>query len=306
LITKIDKKQIAVIGHLVWDRIIRPDGEVIEAFGGTAYNLAALSSVSKGKTTIFPVCYIGNDLAAEAAQYFYQMPSLDLSCLKMISRPTETHQLTYRADGYRKEDNRHNMPVYTKSLFAGCPKFDLALVNYIGGDEFPPRLLAWFKAKYKPIIYLDFHSLALGRAADNHRYFRYHPHWHKYTALADYVQMNDYELKSLFPGCTNSLETILGATKQVLITGPKAVIITREDKDLVVMWRDKRKIASKTIKVPHLGRAVDPTGCGDSFAAGFVNSISRQNDILRACRAGLAIASQKATFSGLEGYFKQI
>jgi sugar/nucleoside kinase (ribokinase family) len=298
-------KKIAVIGHLVWDRIVRPDGKVIEAFGGTAYNVAALSAISKGKSKIYPVCYIGSDLSDKASSYFGQMPGLDLSCLKMLNRPTETHELTYRANGYRKEDNRHNMPIFTKSLFASCPKFDMALVNYIGGDEFPPRLLAWFKAKYRSHIYMDFHSLALGRTPKNCRYFRYHPHWHKYTALADYVQMNDYELKSLFPGSDENIDSVFSAAKRVLMTGPKAVIVTREANDLAVLYRNRGKAIARAIKVPRVDLAIDPTGCGDSFASGFVNGICGFDDIIKACREGLKIASKKVIFSGLDGFFNK-
>jgi len=298
--------KIAVIGHIVWDKIIWPDGQVVEDFGGTAYNLAALSSLVDDFATVYPVCLIGKDLAGRFHDHFGQLPGIDLSLVKTINQHHETHILTYDSSGYRKENNRHPMPMLFRALFGNCPNIDIALVNYIGGDEFPPRLLRWLKDAFRPLIYMDFHSLALGRTAKNYRFFRYHSHWRAYTSLADIVQMNYFELKTLFANIENMPSQIMTAAKTVLATGPKAVIVTRESDNLIVVWRQNRKVLSRALPVPAVKKAVDQTGCGDSFAAGFVYSFLKQRKILRACNSGLRLAAQKLTFSGITGFIEKI
>ena len=82
-----------------------------------------------------------------------------------------------------------------------------------------------------------------------------------------------------------------------------AVVITREDKDVVVVWGSKIKPTVSVLPALAINRLVDPTGCGDSFAAGFISSFIRRRDVLSACRSGLTLAAKKAGFSGLKGFF---
>jgi adenosine kinase len=299
-------KNIAIIGHLVWDKINHANGRTIEDFGGIAYNLAALSTVVNSSTRIFPICYLGEDLELKARNYWKRSSNIDFSYAKTLAQRQEIHVLTYDRVGYRKEDNRNLFPPLNISLFNDCPNFDIALVNYIGGDEFPPANLRWFKNNFKSLIYLDFHSLALSRVARNRRYFRCHPHWRKYTALADIVQMNYYELKTLFPGIKDETAQIMDSAFKVMETGPRAVIITRENKNLIAIWRAGKKVSRRAFPVSQVSKVVDSTGCGDSFAAGFVNGLCQGKGIEACCQEGLRLASRKITFSGPDGFFRKI
>jgi sugar/nucleoside kinase (ribokinase family) len=299
-------KNIVVVGHLVWDRLNYQDGKSVEGFGGIAYNLAALASLVREHTTIFPICYLGKDLESQTREYWSRFDNIDWSFAGRLPQKQEIHVLTYDNTGYRKEDNHNLFPKIATSLFAGLQQIDIALVNYIGGNEFPPESLRWLKKIYNPTIYLDFHSLALSRVSKNTRQFRHHPHWQKYTSQADIVQMNVYELRTLFPVRTDDWSHISKVASKVLETGPKVVIVTRESEDLIVVRRDSNKIIEMAFPVPSVTRIVDSTGCGDTFAGGFVSSLSRGSNIESCCRDGLAIASKKVTFSGINGFFKKI
>lgn len=309
---------IAVIGHLVWDRIIKIDGSGVKDFGGIAYNLAALGVVADLKASsgnlvrIFPVCNIGFDLFDMATAFFGKFSHIDLSLARKISRRNIIHELKYDAKGYRQEYNIGSMPKITPNLFKHCSQIDIALVNHIGGDELPPRYLKWLKDIFDPLIYMDYHSLALGRSltdCKNHRlkrYFRYNPHWREYVGLADIVQMNHIELKSIFPKTIDETESVIQSAKKVHDAGPDIVIITREDKDLVVIYGSNINPRVSVIPVYPVEKLVDPTGCGDAFAAGFIISYCQSNDVLKACKKGIYIASKKAGFSGMAGFFELI
>ena len=156
-------KVVAVIGHLVWDRIINLSGEVVGAPGGIAYNLAALGRIVDSALTIMPVCNIGYDLYDTVISFYSRFHCIDFSLANRISRKNKIHELVYLEDGRREEINIGELPVITPTLFNRCNKIDAALINYIGGDEFPPRYIKWLKQKYSPLIYLDYHSLSLGR-----------------------------------------------------------------------------------------------------------------------------------------------
>lgn len=309
---------IAVIGHLVWDRIIQIDGSRVDDFGGIAYNLAALGAVANLKAGsgsikgIFPVCNIGFDLFDKARTFFGRFSAIDFSLARKIPRKNIVHELKYEAKGYRREYNIGNMPKITPGLFKHCNKIDVALVNYIGGDELPPRYLRWLKDKFLPLIYMDYHSLALGKVAisrDNHkvrRCFRQNPHWREYVGLADIVQMNHAELKSILLETIDETESIVQSAKNVHDAGPEVVIITREDKELVVISGSKTNPEVHIMPVIPAKKLVDTTGCGDSFAAGFIINYCQNCDVIKACEYGLSLASQKARFSGLAGFFKLV
>jgi sugar/nucleoside kinase (ribokinase family) len=298
-------KNIVVVGHLVWDRINYSDGHSLETFGGIAYNLAALASVIEPTTTIYPICYLGKNLDLKTRQYWKKFINIDWAYARTLQQNQEIHALIYDNTGYRKEKNSYLFPKLSKSLFKGCSPIDIALVNYIGGDEFPPKQLRWLRNKYNSKIYLDFHSLALSRVSRNKRHFRYHPHWRKYTSQADFVQMNVYELKTLFPNLVDEPEAIFNSVIRVLDTGPEAVIVTRESEDLVVVWRNRNRIIKRVFGVPKVSEIVDSTGCGDSFAGGFVSCLIQGKCIDECCHKGLALASRKIAFSGLNGFFKK-
>lgn len=303
-------KVVAVIGHLVWDRIINLSGEVVGAPGGIAYNLAALGRIADSALIIMPVCNIGYDLYDTVISFYSRFHCIDFSLANRISRKNKIHELVYLEDGRREEINIGELPVINPTLFNRCNKIDAALINYIGGDEFPPRYIKWLKQKYSPLIYLDYHSLSLGRYKLTEkkqkvkRYLRYHPHWQEYTSQADIIQMNHYELKSIFPETEDDSESIIVSSKKIFATGPMAVIITREEKGVIVISGAKTRLRVDLFPAVSIKKVVDPTGCGDSFAAGFVFEYLENKDIRKACRRGLKLAGLKAGFSGLNGFFR--
>ncbi|MCD6163535.1 MAG: hypothetical protein J7K40_14135 [candidate division Zixibacteria bacterium] len=305
------KHTIAVIGHIVRDRIVNPGGQKVDALGGIAYNLTALAAMIVDAGRVIPVCNIGYDLYNQAIEFFSRFPAIDFSKAKKIPRNNKIHELRYSDTDYREEINIGEMPMITPRLFLSCRKLDVALINYIGGDEFPPRHIRWLKRQFSPLIYMDYHSLALGRIKIDKdgqrvkRYFRYNPHWREYVELADIVQMNHIELQSIMPETENETESIISSALKVRERGPMAVIITREEKDIVVIAGNRDKPVAHILPVKPVEKVVDPTGCGDSFAAGFISSYIYSRDILKACNKGLYLAIRKAGFSGLAGFIER-
>jgi adenosine kinase len=300
------QQRIAIIGHLVWDRINYIDGGTIESFGGTAYNLAALASVADNSTFIFPVCYIGKNLIDKTKKYWGRFTQIDWSLSRVLDQNQEVHVLKYNKSGYRRENNLNLFPHISRANFKNCPALDIALINYIGGNEFPPASIRWLKEKYKPLIYLDYHSLALSRVSGYKRHFRRHPHWRRYLLEADIVQMNEFELETLFPGVVDSPLKISEAAREILHLGPRMAIITRENQDLVAAWRVGNLTKWKSFAIPKVPNEVDSTGCGDTYAAGFVYALSKGKDFEACCISGLKLAARKIAFSGPEGFFKKI
>ena len=301
------RRVIVIIGHLVWDRIRNAGGNWRESLGGTAYSWAALGSQPDMQATAYPICSVGYDLYEKAREYFARFPNLDLSLVRKIARKNKIHELIYRESGCREETNYGEMPLIQPPAHGMPPHIDATLINYISGDEFPPRFIRQFKKEYASLVYLDYHSLALGRRKGDgrsgvRRYLRLNPHWKTYIASADIVQMNNYELQSIMPCLKLDTESVVRAAAEIHSLGPKAVIITREADDLVVIHGSTGKPRIEIMNVSPVEDLIDPTGCGDSFAAGFLAEYIQTGDIIAAARRGLMLAARKATFSGIEGF----
>ncbi len=307
-----NNKTIAVVGHLVWDRIVKPDGGITEALGGIAYSLSALGATAGENTRIVPVCNVGEDLYDKARSHFERFPAIDFNHVRRIKRNNKIHELKYMPEGYRKECNIGEMPTISPTLFKAIGSIDILLLNYIGGDEFPPANIRKVKAMFNPLVYMDYHSLALGKEPISKkpvlkvkRHFRYNPRWRDYIRCADIVQMNNVELRSIFPGTETDTEGVAQAAIRVHDEGPRAVVITREDKAVVMVTGEVGNPAVHTFDV-NPAKVIDPTGCGDCHAAGTITSYIKHGDLIKACKAGLKLASIKAGFSGLEGFFTEI
>lgn len=293
---------IAVIGHLVRDIIHRPDGRVIESPGGIAYSIAALAALAPDGSKVLPICRIGRDIKFSDLGSLSEDARIDTSAIKQIDAFDEVHELRYESDGYRTEINHNRMRPLSAGLIKPSFRLDAVLINYIGGDEFPPREIDKIKNRFNVPIFIDFHSLALGMNSNNERFFRRHPRWRMYVSRADILQMNNYELKTIFRDIDDSDDSILKAASKLLGCGPDAIIITRGDRAVAACWKEGKRTASALIEVPRVETPVDPTGCGDTFAAAFLISYLAGLDVPDCCRKAAEMAAKKALFSGLDGF----
>ncbi|MEU0569845.1 carbohydrate kinase family protein [Nonomuraea sp. NPDC005983] len=88
-------------------------------------------------------------------------------------------------------------------------------------------------------------------------------------------------------------ETVEDAARALLAEGPRAVLVTLGAEGSLVVTADgaERVPAVKT-------EAVDTTGCGDAYCAGFVTGLLHGQDVLTAARWGTAAAARVSTGLG--------
>ncbi len=288
---------IAVVGHLVADEIIRPGGEKVSALGGISYNLATLLAVMKsGK--ILPVCEIGRDIEPEFNKAFGSSELVDSSGVKVVSEPNVVNRLEYDNSGNRTEWNSRIPDRLSLENIRGRP--DAVLMNFISGDDLAIEDLTRFRGRFNGLIYLDYHSLALGRDDQGKRFYRKHPDWEKYVAGADIVQMNSMELATIAGKNANDAEKVGENCKMVHDTGPKICVVTL-GKDGLVLSLDSGKTTYFIPSIP-VPLEVDPTGCGDTFASVFLYSYLLAGNVLKAAKRANKYAAAKATFAGIDGF----
>ncbi|MEE9554336.1 MAG: carbohydrate kinase family protein [candidate division Zixibacteria bacterium] len=289
--------RIAVAGHLVYDEIVFPNGTATSAFGGITYNLAAMCAImTEGR--LFPVCEIGSDRREAFDKYFGNLKILDDSFVKHTDKPTVVNRLVYDRSGERKEWNSR-IPGHL-SLEILPDLADCALLNFISGDDFNPDDLNRFRDSFDGIIYMDYHSLSLGRSPDGSRFFRKHPQWRDYVAVADILQLNLTEISTIHNTRGSDPKSVAESCEGIHDSGPDTIIVTMGENGIVVSANsggDRFHIPAVRIE-----NEVDATGCGDTLAAVTLYHYLKTDDILKSLKAGSLWAAAKATFSGLDGF----
>jgi len=107
---------------------------------------------------------------------------------------------------------------------------------------------------------------------------------------ADYLLPNDEQVLG-FTGAS----TLLEGARALLGTGVGCVAVTQGSKGAIVATRDE------TIEVPAFTiDAIDTTGCGDAFSAGFLRGLSLGHDLRRAAVLGCATAAHVAQGLGTD------
>ncbi|OGC93536.1 MAG: hypothetical protein A2W25_16945 [candidate division Zixibacteria bacterium RBG_16_53_22] len=299
IVLKLRSKEpvIAVVGHLVKDEIVSPNGEMKVSLGGTAYSIAALEAIAE-MGRILPVCRVGRDIEPMIRAAFGHNQRLDLAAMKFTSKPNVVNRLVYGSDGARAEQNSAIAPPL--ELDGIDRRIDSVLLNFISGRDVKLRDLKAFRAEYRGLIYCDYHSLSLGHDRNLRRYYRLHPRYKEYIATADMVQMNLAELKSIYKIPIFDMSAVAKACCHLHETGVKVVIITAGTNG--VMVSESKTGRFYHIPAIHIRRQVDPTGCGDTLGAAFLYNYLRTADLIGSLEIANQFAAAKATFSGLEGF----
>ena len=288
---------IAVIGHLVTDEIIMPDGSFKKALGGTSYNLASMGSVI-GEGRILPVCVIGDDIEDTFNQSFGSKSTFDTSFVKITEEPNVINRLVYTDNNDREEWNSR---IPEKILLSGITnKIDAALFNFISGDDVEIDEILEFKDNFDGPIYFDFHSLALGRDGSGKRYLRRNEKWREYVSIPDLLQMNHCELSTITSKYTEEVKIIADQIEILHECGPQIVIVTLGVNGAIVS--DNNQKVKYHLSAINIDKAIDPTGCGDTFASVFFYEFFTSNNLKKSALKANLFAAAKASFSGIDGF----
>jgi len=299
--TEFKPVRIAVIGTLCWDRIIRPDKTVTESFGGIAYTILTLASLLESKAEIIPICNVGRDRYPEAISLLKKSPDINLAGLTKIKQKNNFVRLTYKNTQHRDEILEGGVPALEFDQVKPFLEVDYLLANFISGWDIELETLQKIRKKSKAEIYLDLHSLTLGIDDKGRRFSRNPQGWEEYVACADYLQLNQTEMETIFGHKLKEPELSQAAGK-LLALGPEIVVVTLSDKGcLLTCRRSDKKAMTEKVRSKPVSPVLDTTGCGDVFGAGFLAKLIAAQDPVQAADFANYVAGLKATFSGLEG-----
>jgi sugar/nucleoside kinase (ribokinase family) len=291
---------IAVLGTITRDTICYPDGRKIQSFGGILYNVLSLSFLGKKEIKVYPICNLGFDVYDSVLRILKKNKNIEVEGMKKVRRKNNHNLLLYDEKNNKKEISRNSVPQLTYSQiepFLGC---DVILVNFISGSDIHLKTLKNIRENTPALIFMDIHSLILGKRKDGKRFVKVPKNWRSLVSCANIVQCNFAEFSELSNKKVGSFAQIKNFAQSFFLSGPRILLVTKGKDNGYIFQVGERGIKANRTFVPRLEKVTDLTGCGDVFSAAFLISYLKSNDPLLSANFANSVATYKCRFSGIE------
>ena len=272
---------ILVVGSVALDSVQTPAGTRVRTLGGACTYFSAAASLYD---RVSMVAAVGTDFPQEHWDFFTAR-DIDLRGLQVVEGETFFWAGRYGADlsDAQTLDTRLNVfadfhpqvPAdFCRSEYVFLANIDPDLQIEVLEQMAAPRLTALDSMNYWITSKKDSLSRAL--------------------AMVDVVLLNESEVK-LYAQEGN----LLKAAQVVLRSGPKALVIKRgEHGSLLLTAANSMREGLFVAPAYPVDCVVDPTGAGDTFAAGFMGYLARSHDLsLAALRRAVVHGTVVASFT---------
>ncbi len=261
--------EIVVVGHLSRDLIVTPEYRKELLGGGTAYAMLAPKIGVFGAGIISKV---GSDFEDS------YKTSLIASGLNLIGLYYEGDLSTrfvneYDTEGKRTQRAEALAPQISPSDFSD-EHCQAGIIHFspLSCDEIDKRCFDVAREE-GALVSLDVQGYLRSITDDCHVTPKGWPESEEILRRVDVVKLHDSELKSI-----NADESELSAVSHILDSGPRIVIITRDHRGSTIYTRNSQ------VEIPLVlaDAQVDSTGCGDTYAIGFLIEYMRSANVARA------------------------
>ena len=291
--------KIGVVGTFNRDMILPWQGEKAESIGGIYFSVLYLANLLNPTDEIYPVANLGEDFYDEVVNGLSDYKNLRLDGLKRLEEKNTQVTLTYTSQHERDEFISKSMPPLGFSELAILQEVDAVIFNLITGMDVDLNGLRKFRQSTNVLIYLDFHSRALGINGNGRRFYQRPGDWREWIELVDVLQLNEMEARTL-AGYTpeQPKEILVEFGKKMLQLNPSVCHITLADKGSYLFYFEGGHVKHKRFKALSLSNAVDAIGCGDGFAAAYLAKYFSTRDEIRATAFANKVAALNCTFVG--------
>ncbi|MFN2383883.1 MAG: carbohydrate kinase family protein [Gemmatimonadota bacterium] len=265
---------IGVTGTAIADSIETTDGVRTEDMGGIYYAVHALSALLPAGMVTVPILAVGADMMERVRADFGALYGVEARGLIEVPQLNNRVRLIYTDTSHRGERLTGGVrPLTFGELAPWTDQLDVWLWNFISGMETDLATFGRVAAVFKGRIYLDLHSLCLDPPGAGPRRSCAPDRWEEWVAPATWLQLNAVEAGLLWRGEAVRLEPAEEAALCARIhgLGPRGVLVTHGADGAA--WYPSWDPAGETAVCQGaavVGRAVDPTGCGDVFGAAWL------------------------------------
>ncbi len=291
--------KVTVIGTVVRDTIYPYKGEPIQGWGGIYYTLSHLAGILRDQAIIEPVFYLGYDVYDDFIKLLQEtFPNVRLDGIKKINQKNNQVILRYVTQEYREETSNYIPPPLPFDLIQPFVKNEVILLNFISGYEVTFETCQKIAEEKSGLLYVDFHSLAFGRNEDGTRFYQRPKNWQDWVRLPDILQMNEKEAETLAARSLRSLEDFKTFAGELVQVSRNILNMTLGSQGSVLAFLRNGKPEVHYFKPLRVNKVVDATGCGDSFATGFISHYLKTKDPIESAMYGNVTGGLNCTFPG--------
>jgi len=242
---------------------------------------------------------LGEDFYDEVVKGLSEYKNVRLDGLKRLEEKNTQVTLTYTSQHERDEFISKPMPPLGFKELAILQEVDAVIFNLITGMDVDLNGLQKFRQSTNALIYLDFHSRALGINGNGQRFYQRPVDWQEWIELVDVLQLNEMEARTLAGySIEQPKEILLEFGKEVVKSKPSICHITLADKGSYLFYFEGEQVKYKKFKAISLPNAVDAIGCGDGFAAAYLVKYFATRDEVMATEFANQVAALNCTFVG--------
>lgn len=249
--------KLLIIGSSVLDKILFKDDVIISA-GGIYHSLLKLLEIKSSADEI-SLCTLVDK------KNFNHFEKIFENCNeKFFTEVDEIPNVTLD-----ESNSCHRKEIYSNQVFAlnfdriDFNDYDGILINMITGYELDVEKLSEIRAKTKALIYFDVHTLSRKSLEPGQREFNLIPNFEKWAKSLDIIQVNEFELLTLF----NDKDEFQNAEK-LFSLGVRALIITKAEKGATVYFKKNDEV-NFYFKSTNKIEGINTIGCGDYFGSSF-------------------------------------
>jgi sugar/nucleoside kinase (ribokinase family) len=292
-------KQIAIIGAILVDEIL-PFGrdEWTTSYGGILYNTLRLAPLLKDWGSVTPVAWIGEDHYPQVKQILSACDNVDTSMLMQCEHGSDCNILKFVTPTEREEKMTRRCPCIDKKAIEQLLACDWVHFNCLTQWEMSIENLQYLRQNLSGTLSMDLHNLAVLIDEEGHIEKTKYKDWRTWVENVDVVQMNEHECASVLDKQPENEDDFREAARRLAEAGPKEILITWGNKGSFLAYSDEG--VYRWVHVPPTSHpAIDTTGCGDSFSAGYISCRLKGQTPLAASLFAGALSGWNATRSGL-------
>ena len=306
--------RIGIIGQPCIDEIVHDGSTVAKlALGGVLYSYAAMERIMRdcgsASDTFVPLTWLSKPDNSLLAPLLDKLNYLEHDTGFWNTEELSNRvQLRYKPNGERTEHCPHILPPLKESEITPelLEKLDGLFINMISGFDISIATLeaALLSAKKRPYIHLDVHALVLGQLSNSNdgdfgsgREPRGVSEWMRWLAIADSIQMNDFEIRWFADPEIKSEREFIEAVCKIEDRHPEHIIVTKAALGATMFDINAGKVYHAS---PAPVAAIETTGSGDVFGSAFIFFILAGHSAEDALQLAVKWATWNTTLTGID------
>ncbi|WGK63743.1 carbohydrate kinase family protein [Croceiramulus getboli] len=285
--------KIVVAGPIPRDTISTYENDIIMRYGCVTHPVVALSKLMNAEDQVVPVSNVHRKDRTAILSELRDFSNVDTTSISdELDRGTVIY-LDFKDQNNREEKQLACMNPLVPTDFEA--HLDAAAFVFVPITDFEIALssLQFIKKNSKGIIVFDAHGATTSMDVTGHRHRKFWVDADEWLPYIDVLKMNleesqcmwfknEYEndLPSIYDEeATDHLDDLAA---HVLSKGTQYLYVTMDSRGCVLYQLEDGQIKKDWISSMPVGKVIDTTGCGDSFAGGLAYGFAKYNDPIKA------------------------